>query len=166
MKTKHVIAVLLSFTVAASLAGCAEAEDTETATQAEAEAAPAASNPADAADGEQLEREMWMYIDSTNWTAVESKIAAGFQSIHLDGPRDKAGEMELFRKLNGTKAELSDFKVTKSDDEIIVTYTISVGETIGGQRMSTAPARRLSVWQFIPGAGWQWTAHANLKTPS
>ena len=55
---------------------------------------------------------------------------------------------------------LSDFKVTNNGDEMVVTYWISVPETIDGKRVDKK-AMRLSVWQNSP-AGWQWIAHANM----
>ena len=43
---------------------------------------------------------MWEDIKANNWEAVEGKIAEGFQSVHADGARDRAGEITLIRKLD------------------------------------------------------------------
>ena len=49
--------------------------------------------PAGASEGEKMERQMCADFKAKNWKAVESKIAEGFQSIHPDGARDRAGEI-------------------------------------------------------------------------
>jgi hypothetical protein len=47
---------------------------------------------------------------------VESKIAEGFQSIHPDGARDRAGEISLIKNLDVGQVALSDFKSTMEGD--------------------------------------------------
>ena len=48
-------------------------------------------------DGEKLERQMADDIKAKNWNAVEARIADGFQSVHPDGIRDRAGEIALLK---------------------------------------------------------------------
>jgi uncharacterized protein DUF4440 len=123
----------------------------------------AAQSPANPeSKGEALERQIWADMKSRNWTSLRAKIAPGFQSVHPDGPRDKAGELALIKGLHLGKYKLKDFDVTQSGDSLIVTYWISVQETIDGERLSTKPAQRMSVWKKT-AAGWQWIAHANLN---
>ena len=112
-------------------------------------------------DGEKMEKQMWEDIKAKNWKAVEDKIAEGFQSVHPDGPRDRAGEISLIKNLNVGKIALSDLKSTANGDNIVVTYMISAQETIDLERLPTKPAPRLSVWKKA-GNGWQWICHANL----
>jgi len=112
-------------------------------------------------DGEKMERQMWEDIEAKNWKAVEGKIAEGFQSVHPDGARDRAGEISLIKNLNVGKTALSDFKSTANGDNIVVTYMISAQETIDLERLPTKPAPRLSVWKKAAN-GWQWICHANL----
>src|SRR5712671_6387519 len=46
-------------------------------------------------------RDRWrLIIKAKNWKAVESRIADRFQSVHPDGPRDRAGEIALLKKMN------------------------------------------------------------------
>jgi hypothetical protein len=112
-------------------------------------------------DGEKMEKQMWEDIKAKNWEAVESKIADGFQSVHLDGARDRAGEITLIKKLDVGQVALSDFRSTMNGDNIVVTYMISAQESIDLERLPTKPAPRLSVWKKGL-SGWQWICHANL----
>jgi hypothetical protein len=112
-------------------------------------------------DGEKMEKQMWEDIKGKNWKAVENKIAEGFQSVHPDGARDRAGEIALIKNLNVGQVALSDLKSTINGDNIVVTYMISAQETIDLERLPTKPAPRLSIWQK-GASGWQWISHANL----
>jgi len=113
-------------------------------------------------DGEQMERQMWEDIKAKNWKTVEGKIADGFQSVHPDGARDRATEISLIKNLSVGQVEFNDFRSTMSDDNIVVTYLISVQETIDLERLPTKPTPRLSVWKKRTD-GWQWICHANLN---
>jgi uncharacterized protein DUF4440 len=113
-------------------------------------------------EGEKLERQMWADFKAKDWKAVESKIAEGFQSIHPDGARDRAGEISLIEHLNLGEVTLSNFKSTMNGENIVVTYIIAVQETIDGRRLSRKPSSRLSVWKKEQ-SGWQWIGHANLN---
>ncbi len=112
--------------------------------------------------GEKLERQIWTEIVAQNWQAVEGMIAPCFQSVHPDGARDRAAEMELMKKLKPGKPVFSNFKVTENGDTLIVTYMVAIPETIHAERLSDKPAARVSVWQKT-GQGWQWITHANLN---
>src|SRR5437762_9981312 len=72
--------------------------------------------PAGASEGEKMERQMWADFKAKNWKAVESKIAEGFQSIHPDGARDRAGEIKLIENLNLGEVTLSNFRSTVNGD--------------------------------------------------
>jgi len=116
---------------------------------------------AGASEGEKLEREMATDIKAKNWTAVERSIAEGFQSVHPDGVRDRTAEIALLKKMDFGDFTLSDFKSTTIGDNIVVTFTMTVAETIDGKRLPAKPAYRLSVWKKQAN-GWQWICHANL----
>ena len=114
-------------------------------------------------EGETLERQMWADFKAKNWASVEAKIAPNFQSVHPDGPRDRAGELTLLKGLKvGAEYTFKDFKVTQDGDTLVVAYWISVQETIDGKALSSKPAMRLSIWKKN-ATGWQWIAHANLN---
>ena len=112
--------------------------------------------------GEQLVRQLWADMKARNIEAIEKMIAPGFQSVHEDGSRDREAEIELIKGLDLGKYTLSDFVVTENGPVIVVSNFVSVEETIGGERLSTEPAARLSVWLNTNGV-WQWIIHANLK---
>jgi hypothetical protein len=120
------------------------------------------ATPAGASEGEKMERQMWADFKAKDWGAVERKIADGFQSIHPDGPRDRAGEIALIKNLNLGEFTLSNFKSTITSDNIVVTYMIAVHETIDQERLATKPTSRLSVWKKGTHA-WEWICHANLN---
>jgi Domain of unknown function (DUF4440) len=109
-----------------------------------------------------MEKQMWEDIKAKNWKAVESKIADAFLCVHPDGARDRANEISLIKNLKVGQVEFNDFRSTMNGDNIVVTYMISVQETIDLERLPTKPTPRLSVWR--KGAvGWQWICHANLN---
>ena len=142
----HDLAVVLCFILSAV---CLRGE--------EIPAAPGAS------EGEKLERQMAADIKAKNWNAVESRIADGFQSVHPDGPRDRAGEIALLKKMNLGDFMLSNFKSTVVGDNVVVTFTMTVAQTIDGKQLPPKPAYRLSVWKK-GASGWQWISHANLAS--
>lgn len=60
-------------------------------------------------EGEKLERQMASDLQAGNWKAVEARIADGFQSVHPDGARDRAGEIALLKGMNFGASTLSKF---------------------------------------------------------
>ncbi len=112
--------------------------------------------------GEDLVRELWNDFKTQNISALEEKIAPGFQSIHQDGARDAEAELKLLEELNLGEYTLSNFKVTQVGPAIIVSYFVSVEEIIEGKRLSREPAARLSIFLKTDSI-WQWIARANLN---
>ena len=114
------------------------------------------------ADGEALYREFIAAVAAGDWAAVDGMLAADFQSVHTDGPRDKAKEIEMLKAVNLGEYSLTGFTSTRAGDTIVATHWLSVEETIDGSRLSTKPAARLTVWRH-GAAGWQIIAIANLN---
>ncbi|MDZ4203188.1 MAG: nuclear transport factor 2 family protein [Bacteroidales bacterium] len=114
------------------------------------------------ADGVELVIGLWSDFKSGNQEVFENLIAEGFQSIHQDGARDKDQEITLLMGLHLGEHNLDNFKVTQNDNVVIVTYTVSAYETIEGNVLPTAPAARLSAFQY-DGKDWKWIVHANLN---
>ncbi|MBA3815537.1 MAG: nuclear transport factor 2 family protein [Parachlamydiaceae bacterium] len=117
---------------------------------------------ADVSQGETLEIQMWEDMKHRNYSAVENNIAQGFQSIHTDGARAREDEIRLIKDLYLGSYKITDIKVTEAKDSYIVTYMISVSETIDDTRLSANPTPRMSVWEKIEDK-WQWISHANLN---
>ena len=114
--------------------------------------------------GEKLVRQLWADAKAGNVEALEKVMAQGFQSIHKDGARDRKGELQLIKGVNLGKYTLTNLKVTQNGPVVIVTYFVSVEETIKGKRLSaTKPAARLSAW-LKTDSGWKWIIHANLRS--
>ncbi len=115
---------------------------------------------AEEVDGEKLVREVWEAMKSTDMEYIENILALGFQSIHQDGARNREEEIELIKGLDMGEYTLDNFKVTKNENTINVTYFVHVTETIEGNTI-TKLAARLSVFSKTP-EGWRWFSHANL----
>ncbi len=122
----------------------------------------AESPETDAQLGERLVQELWVDLKAANMPAHEKRLAEGFQSVHQDGARDRKHQLDLLKKLDMGEYYLSAFRTTRVGDTIIVTYVVSVTETIADKRLDTSPAVRLSVFVHN-GDMWQWAAHANLN---
>ena len=64
-------------------------------------------------EGEKLERQMASEIQAKNWKAVEATIADGFQPVHPDGIRDRAGEIAVlkdeFRGVHIKRFQIDDY---------------------------------------------------------
>lgn len=112
--------------------------------------------------GEKLVRQLWANMKKTDMEAIKKTTAKGFQSVHQYGASNRDQEIELIKGLKLGEYTLSDIQTTQNGPVIVVTYLISVEETIKGKRLSKKPAPRLSVFLKTDG-GWQWIAHANLK---
>lgn len=135
-------AILLLFFVSVSIF-CTETEDYQ-------------------AVGTELLHRLWESFKEADMEAIEAMISEGFQSVHQDGASDYKEEIELVSKLAIDDYKLDDIKISSEENVIVITYTVSVAETIAGKRLSKTPASRLTVFTKNP-TGWKWTAHANLK---
>ena len=76
--------------------------------------AEATGTTSETSEGEKLERQMASDIQAKNWKAVEARIADGFQSVHPDGVRDRAGEIALLKGMNFGAFRLSNFKIGRA----------------------------------------------------
>lgn len=89
------------------------------------------------------------------------KLAKGFQSVHQDGARNREEEYATLKQLGLRRLNLSDFKVTRRENLLIVTYAAAVQEAIDAQETTSEPAYRLSVF-IESGKDWLLLTHANL----
>jgi len=121
-----------------------------------------AAESADADIGQKLVRDLWAKLKAGDATAVKQMMSPAFQSAHQDGARSRDEELALIANLHLGPYTLSNFKTTQDGPTLVVTYLVSVEETIDGKRLSRKPEPRLTV--FIKSdTSWKWLAHANLK---
>ena len=118
---------------------------------------------AEPVDGEQLVRQLWQISATEKWAKNEAFLSPAFQSLHAFGAVGKAQEMKLLKKVDFKDYELIDFKTTRHDNVMIVTYSAGVTETIRGERQKVKHAPRMSIF-IRTDAGWQWLAHAAIQT--
>ena len=114
----------------------------------------------DDVDGEALVKEVWNAMKTTDLDFIEDSMADEFQSVHQDGCRNKAEEIELIKKLNMGDYVLDTFTVTKNANTMNVSYFVNVEETIDEVTIKKRSAR-LSVFSKT-AEGWKWISHANL----
>ena len=119
---------------------------------------------AEPSQGERLVRQLWALSKEGKVKEIAKTMGPGFQSIHEDGARDRNAEIQVLEKVNLGKYMLSNFKATQNGPVVIVTYFVSVEETLRGKRFpATKPAPRLSAW-LKTDSGWQWIIHSNLRS--
>ena len=111
-------------------------------------------------DGEQLVKQVWKAMKTTDMEFIGNIIAPEFQSIHQDGARNRDEQIELIKGLNMGEYVLDNFKITQNENTMNVTYFVHVTETIEGNTI-TKHAARLSVFSKTLD-GWKWFSHANL----
>ena len=116
------------------------------------------------AEGERLERQWWEDAKKGDMEAMEKTISIGFQSLHFDGFRNKEAEVKMIKSLKMGGYKLSNFNVTKVNNNYIVAYTAAVDETIDGKTLSGQPTNRLTVWEKS-NTGWKVIAHSNSSVP-
>jgi len=111
--------------------------------------------------GKELVQQLWVNFKTNNWEEIEKQMGSGFQSVHQDGTRDKDAQIELLKGLDLSDYIISDYTVTAEGPVIIVTYKITVEETLEGIRLPERTVMRLSAW-VKSGDDWKWIIHANL----
>lgn len=112
--------------------------------------------------GEELVNQLWTILQNSDTAAADSFITEGFQAVHEDGANNKEQELALIAGLNIDTYSIANLVSTQNNNVIVTTYMVSVEETIEGERLSKAPAARMSVFVEEDGA-WKWISHANLK---
>ncbi len=112
--------------------------------------------------GEELVNQLWTYLQNSDTTAADSFMLESFQVIHEDGASNKEQELQLIAGLNIDTYNITNLICTQNKNVIVATYIVSVEETINGERLSKAPAARMSVFMEDEGT-WKWISHANLK---
>jgi len=97
--------------------------------------------------GEKLLHQLWTDMEQVDMEGIEKTIAKGFQSVHQYGANNSEQELNVIKGLKLGKYTLSNIKITQNGPVIVVTYFVSVAETIEGKRLSRKLAPRLSVFK-------------------
>ena len=123
---------------------------------------PGSSKWTDATGGEGLERSFWREVKGKRWNELEHHIASNYVAISPQGGRlDKAAALAQIQKLQLDDYSLGDLQGEMNSDTFVVTYTITMRGTFGGQPLPAEPLRMMTVWQK-ENAGWMAIAHSVL----
>ena len=120
------------------------------------------TSSAESALGQQQVEKLWTDFAQPNLEALDKFVAPGFQSLHEDGARDWTQERQLVADLKITPYVLSNYKVTRNGDVLVVTYQCKVGETIAAAKLATVSTPRLDVFQ-LSGGEWKLLSHVNVR---
>lgn len=113
-------------------------------------------------DAQSLIENWFAAMKNKQYTEAENYLAPEFISLHTDGiTRNKKQEMALIKKLDMTSYNLSNFKFSRSGDNIVVTYQDKGIEKIDNKEINAKKAGRLAVLQNQNGK-WLILAYANL----
>ncbi len=112
--------------------------------------------------GKVLLMKLWGYMKARNIKALEDMMPPCFQSVHRDGARNREQELKILKNLNLGEYKITNIKSTSQGPVIIVTYFVSVSETIEGKKLDKKPAQRMTAF-LKTDKGWKWILHANLR---
>jgi hypothetical protein len=127
---------------------------------------PASSKWTDATGGEGLERSFWKEVKDKKWGELEHHIASNYVAVSAQGGRlDKAAAVAQIQQLQLDDYTLGDVQAEMNSDTFVVTYTIAMRGTFGGQPLVTESLRMMTVWQK-QNAGWMAIAHSVLGPES
>lgn len=119
-----------------------------------------------ATGAEQFERLLWKDVQAKDWNSVEQHLASTFVSVTASGTRNRAATLEHWKQLSLDEYAMGEVQVAPSGDIAIVTYTVTLKGTYGGQPLPSGPYRIMTIWQKQK-KGWAATAHtATLQAPA
>lgn len=132
-------------------AGMAPAPSASATPAAKSSAAPAAKMADAGPDPIANEKLVWDALKSKNYDAFAGYLAADSMEIEPDGIFDKSGSVKGVSMFDASKAELSDWKSVKFDnDASMVTYTVKLpGMNPDQERHSTVWVNRDGKWQAL-----------------
>ena len=81
--------------------------------------------------------------------------------LRKEAALDKAAALAQIQQLQLDDYTLGDVQGEMNSDTFVVTYTIAMRGTFGGQPLPTEPLRMMTVWQK-ESAGWMAIAHSVL----
>ena len=113
------------------------------------------------AEAEALERLAVKMIQDKNWGALEKMLDPACQFVSASGAYDRESAMSLMREMNLGPVEFRDFKVTRTEDNLIISFWLAAAEDRNGASLSLEYSPRLSVWRK-GDSQWQCIAYADL----
>ena len=103
------------------------------------------------------EKLVWDALKSKNYDAFAAYLAPNAMEIEAAGVFDKSGSVKGVSMFDTSKAELSDWKTVKFDNEAsLVTYTVKI------PGMNPDQARHSTIWASRDG---KWLALFHQGTP-
>lgn len=115
---------------------------------------------AGATGGEQLEQQFWNDIKAKDWKNLEPRLAPMFVSTNPDATRDRAASLEHWKKWDLQSVTVNDVQVQSAGGDFVVTATVTVTGTLGGQPAPPQPVHTLTVWQQV-SKGFIVVAHSD-----
>jgi hypothetical protein len=123
---------------------------------------PSSSKWADATGGEGLERSFWKEVKDKKWSELEHHVASNYVAVSAQGGRlDRAAALAQIQQLQLEDYTLGDLQTEMNSDTFVVTYSMAMRGTFGGQPLVTEQLRMMTVWQK-QSAGWMAIAHSVL----
>ena len=161
------IILLAALLLAVSACKTAEAPSNSNAMSQPANANAAATPKAEATttDSQVIakEKEIWDNIKKKDPEAFAAMLAEDFVYISSDGVYDKAGTVNGIKQIAPTDITLSDWKtVMVNKDAAIVTYTVEMKGTSGGQPIPPGAQRAGSLW-VNRGGKWVGVFHQDTS---
>lgn len=114
---------------------------------------------AEATGGEGLERVFWKNLQTANWVELERAIASNYAGVTPGGTLDRTATLDQYHSWQLKDYSLGDLKTELNGSTIVVTYTITLSGTAGGQPLPSGPQQMMTVWQQQK-AGWVAIAHS------
>lgn len=113
----------------------------------------------DATGGEGLERNYWSEVKAGHWDELQRHIASNYVSFTPEeGRLDREAALAHVQQLHLEEYSLGNFQTELNGGTLVVTYTITMRGTFGGQAVPAAPVRMMTVWQQEK-SGWMAIAH-------
>ena len=113
--------------------------------------------------GEQLERLFWQDVKDKKWSSLEARMAPLLVAVNASRVFDKTATLEHVKSIDLHDFQIGEVETRPAGIDLIVTYTIAVNGTAGGQSLPKSPIRMMSVWQQL-SKGWVLIAHSSIAT--
>jgi hypothetical protein len=117
---------------------------------------------AGATGGEQLEKQFWSDIKSKDWKDLGPRLEPMFTFVSSSGTRDRAAALEQWKTWDVQSVSLADVQVQTAGGDFIVTASVTLTGTIGGQPAPSQVIHTMTVWQQV-SKGFVAVAHSEAQ---